>query len=41
LTLYFASQGSGRILGPVLASTVRLVLVAVVGFWLAAHGAPA
>jgi len=41
LTLYFASQGSGRILGPVLASTVRLALVAVVGFWLAAHGAPA
>lgn len=34
LTLYFASQGSGKILGPVLASTVRLVLVVVVGFWL-------
>lgn len=34
LTLYFASQGSGQILGPVLASTARLVLVSVVGFWL-------
>ena len=35
LTLYFASQGSGKILGPVLASSVRLVLVAGVGWWLA------
>ena len=34
LTLYFAAQGSGRILGPVLASTVRLVVVAAVGAWL-------
>lgn len=39
LTLYFASQGSGRILGPVLTSTLRLVLVAGVGLWLAA-GSP-
>lgn len=35
LTLYFASQGSGKVLGPVLAGTLRLVLVAVVGMWLA------
>ncbi len=41
VTLYFASQGSGRILGPVLAATVRLVLVAGAGAWLAAAGAPA
>jgi Na+-driven multidrug efflux pump len=41
LTLYFASQGSGKVLGPVLASTVRLVLVAAVGAWLATHGAEA
>ena len=41
LTLYFASQGSGRVLGPVLASTLRLVLVAGVGAWLMARGAPA
>lgn len=41
LTLYFASQGSGRMLGPVLAATVRLALVAAVGTWLSARGAPA
>jgi putative MATE family efflux protein len=39
LTLYFASQGSGKILGPVLAATVRLALVAGVGSWLSARGA--
>ncbi|MFN0183458.1 MAG: MATE family efflux transporter [Aquabacterium sp.] len=39
LTLYFASQGSGRVLGPVLASTLRLLLVAGAGAWLAAHAA--
>ncbi|MGH6893229.1 MAG: MATE family efflux transporter [Dongiaceae bacterium] len=41
VTLYFASQGSGRVLGPVLAGTVRLVLVAGVGIWLVASNAPA
>jgi Na+-driven multidrug efflux pump len=41
LTLYFASQGSGRVLGPVLAGTARLAIVAGVGAWLAARGAPA
>ena len=41
LTLYFASQGSGKVLGPVLASFVRLALVATVGSWLASRGAPA
>ena len=40
LTLYFASQGSGKILGPVLTSTIRLVLVAGVGTWLASRDAP-
>jgi putative MATE family efflux protein len=34
LTLYFASQGSGKVMGPVLASTVRLVLIAGIGAWL-------
>jgi putative MATE family efflux protein len=34
LTLYFASQGSGRMLGPVLAGTVRLVVVFAAGTWL-------
>lgn len=43
LTLYFASQGSGKVLGPVLAGTLRLALVAGVGSWLAMadHGAEA
>ena len=41
LTLYFASQGSGKVLGPVLAATLRLALVAAAGAWLAAHEAPA
>jgi Na+-driven multidrug efflux pump len=40
LSLYFASQGSGKVLAPVLAGTVRLLVVAVGGFWLAAIGAP-
>jgi putative MATE family efflux protein len=39
LTLYFASQGSGKILGPVLASTTRLIVVAAVGSWLSASSA--
>lgn len=41
LTLYFASQGSGRVLGPVLAATLRLAFVAGVGTWLTANDAPA
>ena len=35
LTLYFASQGAGQVIGPVLAGTVRLLLVAGAGWWLA------
>lgn len=35
LTLYFASQGAGRVLGPVLASAVRLALVVGAGWFLA------
>lgn len=38
LTLYFASQGSGKVLGPVIAGTLRLALVAGVGSWLATQG---
>jgi putative MATE family efflux protein len=41
VTLYFASQGSGHMLGPVLAGTVRLVLVAGAGAWLVASDAAA
>ena len=40
LCLYFASQGSGRMLGPVLAQTVRLVIVIVGGATLVAMDAP-
>lgn len=39
--LYFSSQGAAKVLGPVLAGTIRLVLVAAGGWWLAASGAPA
>lgn len=35
LTLYFASQGAGRMLGPVVAGALRLALVGVAGAWLA------
>ena len=37
LTLYFASQGAGQVIGPVLAGTVRLILVAAAGYWLSRH----
>jgi putative MATE family efflux protein len=39
LCLYFSAQGAGRVLGPVLAGTLRLVLVALGGWWLTAVGA--
>ncbi|WOB06706.1 MATE family efflux transporter [Piscinibacter gummiphilus] len=39
LTLYFASQGSGKVLGTVLAGTARFLVVLGVGLWLGAHGA--
>ena len=41
LCLYFASQGAGRLLGPVLAGTLRLVVVIVGGVWLVSEQAPA
>ncbi len=41
LTLYFAAQGAGRVFGPVLAGTVRLLLVAGAGAWLASGEATA
>jgi Na+-driven multidrug efflux pump len=41
LTLYFASQGAGRMAGPVFAATMRLLLVAAGGSVLVAHGAQA
>jgi putative MATE family efflux protein len=39
LTLYFASQGSGKMLGPVLAGTLRLLVVFGVGSWLVSAAA--
>lgn len=41
LALYFASQGSGKILNPVLAATVRLIVIAAGGAVLASAAAPA
>jgi Na+-driven multidrug efflux pump len=40
LCLYFASQGSGKIIGPVLAVTVRLIVVIAGGGVLMAQGLP-
>jgi putative MATE family efflux protein len=41
LCLYFASQGSGKVLGPVLAASVRLIVVAAGGYWAYATQQPA
>ncbi|QCI63633.1 MATE family efflux transporter [Phreatobacter stygius] len=40
LCLYFAAQGAGRVLGPVLAGTARLVSVILGGWWLVATDQP-
>ena len=40
LALYFASQGAGRIGGPLMAGTLRLVVIAVGGLLLVRAGAP-
>jgi len=39
--LYFSSQGAAKVGGPVLASTLRLLMVAIGGWWLASIEAPA
>jgi putative MATE family efflux protein len=41
LSLYFSSQGAARVGGPVLASTLRLLMVGIGGWWLATIEAPA
>jgi putative MATE family efflux protein len=41
LAIYFASQGSGRMIGPVLAGTARLVVIVLGGLWLVSTGAAA
>ena len=40
LALYFASQGSGKMLSPVLAASARLLVIAIGGWWLARIDAP-
>ncbi len=40
LCLYFAAQGAGKVIGPVLAGTARLLIVGVGGWWLTGWGAP-
>ncbi|WP_341705097.1 MATE family efflux transporter, partial [Ferrovibrio sp.] len=40
LCLYFASQGAGHIIGPVLTATLRLGIVAIGGWWLSGMDAP-
>ena len=40
LSLYFSSLGAGKAIGPVLAGTLRLLVVAAGGAWLAHVGAP-
>lgn len=39
MCLYFASQGAGKVVGPVLASSLRLAVIVVGGWWLVASGA--
>jgi putative MATE family efflux protein len=41
LSLYFASQGAGRVLGVVLGASVRLGVIVLGGWWLTAAQAPA
>ena len=41
LSLYFAWQGSSKVLAPVLAGSVRLWVIAVGGWWLTVSAAPA
>lgn len=41
LTLYFSSQGAGKMLGPVIGGTVRFGVAFIGGFWLASRGVPA
>lgn len=41
LALYFSAQGAGRIGGPLLAGTLRLIVIAIGGWLLVTHDAPA
>ena len=41
LSMYFSAQGAAKVLGPVLSQTARLIFIAVGGWWLSTHDAPA
>lgn len=41
LCLFFASQGAGKMLWPVLAGSIRLLVIAIGGWWVASSQAPA
>jgi Na+-driven multidrug efflux pump len=41
ISMYFASQGAAKVVGPVLAQSARLVFIALGGWWLSTHGATA
>ncbi|HZE53014.1 MAG TPA: MATE family efflux transporter, partial [Bradyrhizobium sp.] len=41
LSMYFSSQGAAKMLGPVLAQTVRLLFIGLGGWWLSMHHATA
>jgi MATE family, multidrug efflux pump len=41
MSMYFSSQGAAKVLGPVLAQSVRLLFIAVGGWWLSMHNATA
>ena len=41
MSMYFSSQGAAKMLGPVLAQTVRLAFIAVGGWWLVSRNATA
>ena len=41
LCLFFASQGAGKMFWPVLAGSVRLLVIVIGGWWLAVSQAPA
>jgi hypothetical protein len=41
MSMYFSSQGAAKVIGPVLAQSGRLVFIALGGWFLSTHDAPA